>query len=119
MGVGAGVAVGTWVGVRVGAKIWVGNTVFAGVGDCVGVAVGSRAEAVGTPVGAADSVGAFGAGGNAAKVPRTLASMVAWVSGVALDAPMVGRSAAGELSGVPVPWTGTQAVSSMPLISNA
>ena len=64
-------------------------------------------------------VGAVVAGGIAATVPRTLASMVAWVSGVGLDAPMVGLVDAGELSGVPVPWTGTQVVSKMPLISNA
>ena len=74
---------------------------------------------MGASVGAVDSVGAVVTGGIAARVPRTLASMVAWVSGVGLDALMVGLSAADELSGVPVPWTGTQAVSKMPLISNA
>ena len=58
---------------------------------------------MGTRVGAIDLVGAVVAGGIAARVPRTLASMVAWVSGVGLDAPMVGLVAAGELSGVPVP----------------
>ena len=74
---------------------------------------------MGASVGAVDSVGAVVTGGIAARVPRTPASMVAWVSGVGLDAPMVGLSAAGELSGVPVPWTGTHAVNKMPLISNA
>ena len=96
-----------------------GNAVFAGVGDRVGVAVGGWAKAVGASVGAVVSAGGVVAGGNAARVPRTPASMVAWASGVALDAPMFGLSAAGELSGVPVPWTGTQAASNMPLISNA
>ena len=47
---------------------------------------------MGASVGAVDLVGAVVTGGIAAKVPRTLASMVAWVSGVGLDAPMVGLS---------------------------
>ena len=114
-GVAVGTGVGVWVGdntVRVGDTVWAGDTVFAGVVARLGVDVGGTAEAVGIWFAGVvpDDI--------AARVPRTLASIVAWVSGAGLDTLMVGLSAADELSGDSVAWVGKQAVSNMPLISN-
>ena len=124
VGVGGdwGVAVGAEVGVGaivcVGAKVWVGDTWLVGVGDGVEVDAGGWEEVVGTSVGVVVSIATLVPGGSAARVPCTPASMVAWISGAGPAVLTVGLSAAGELAGVPVPWTGTQAASDMPIISN-